>query len=84
MISNNLNKRNAVRVTHLPTGITVVVDCHQAMHKNKADALNILKSKLYMLNQEVPTEEIRYELPDDIWGANKELDEYRDEGIEQV
>ena len=38
---------SAVRITHLPTGITVAMQDEKSQHKNKAKALRILKTRIY-------------------------------------
>ncbi|MBI2096154.1 MAG: PCRF domain-containing protein, partial [Candidatus Taylorbacteria bacterium] len=44
----NVNKREtAVRLTHLPTNISVHVDSERSQHDNRVKALEILRGKLY-------------------------------------
>jgi peptide chain release factor 2 len=42
---------SAVRLTHLPTGITVKVQKSRSQHANKDAALEILRTKLEALNK---------------------------------
>jgi peptide chain release factor 1 len=49
---------SAIRITHLPTDITVTCQDEKSQLKNKNKALSILKSKLYELEKEKQNEKI--------------------------
>ncbi len=49
----HVNKtESAIRITHLPTGIVVMMQDSRSQHKNRASAMNILRSRIYDAEQQ--------------------------------
>ncbi len=68
----HVNKTDsAIRITHIPTGIVVQCQNERSQHKNKANALKILASRLYQLKleeQKAKRKEIENTKTDIAWG----------------
>ncbi|MCD8152289.1 MAG: peptide chain release factor 2 [Clostridiales bacterium] len=68
----HINKTSsAIRITHLPTGIVVQCQNERSQHMNKDKAMQMLKSKLYLLKQQENQERvdgIRGDLTEIGWG----------------
>ncbi|HGY55618.1 MAG TPA: peptide chain release factor 2 [Caldithrix abyssi] len=68
----HVNKTDsAIRITHIPTGIVVQCQNERSQHKNKANALKILASRLYqqkLEEQKAKRQEIENSKTDIAWG----------------
>ncbi len=63
---------SAIRITHYPTGIVVTCQNERSQYQNKDKAMEVLKSKLFMLKQQENEEKlsgIRGEVKDNAWGS---------------
>jgi len=63
---------SAVRITHMPTGVVVQCQNDRSQHKNKAEAMKVLKSRLYeqeMLKRREEQQKLEDSKADIGWGS---------------
>jgi peptide chain release factor 2 len=62
---------SAVRITHVPTGVVVQCQSDRSQHRNRAEAMNMLKARLYereMQKRNAEKEKIEASKTDIEWG----------------
>jgi len=73
MGGQHVNKTSsAVRLTHLPTGIVVQCQNERSQHRNKAQAMKVLRARLYQLRlqeKQVEKDAINAQKKDIAWGS---------------
>lgn len=62
---------SAVRVTHIPTGLSVAIQDEKSQHKNKDKALKILKARLYELEMEKQLSEVGASRKSQVGGGDR-------------
>ncbi|MBU3922828.1 PCRF domain-containing protein [Patescibacteria group bacterium] len=68
----NVNMRStAVRLTHIPTGIVVNSQDERNQGANRENAMNILRSKIYLLKMEKQRQKLGQERKDQIGSADR-------------
>ncbi|MFH2013725.1 MAG: PCRF domain-containing protein, partial [Patescibacteria group bacterium] len=68
----NVNMRStAVRLTHIPTGIVVNSQDERNQGANRENAMNILRSKIYLLKMEKQRQKLGQERKDQIGNADR-------------
>jgi peptide chain release factor 2 len=63
---------SAIRITHLPTGITVACQSERSQHKNRSTAMKMLRARLFELQEEERRKEadqLRGEKTENSWGS---------------
>lgn len=76
MKASYLNLMKPVRVTHLPTGLSVLCDLERLEYKNKDKALQFLKSKLIRHKFIIDKCDVTYDLGTEQYP--QELEDFRD------